>query len=82
MNKHIFFGIISVTNKTWLANLIDYSIKTLIKFFIFNDEVEETVPVYEAISVPHIEPFHCALNQAGCNNRRHMIKSASQQRFT
>lgn len=35
------------------------------------------VPVYEAISVPHIEPLYGPLNQSGCKKKAILRKSAT-----
>lgn len=41
------------------------------------------VPVYEAISIPHIEPLHSALDQSGCKKiqiRKVLVQSIGNQR--
>lgn len=75
MNKHVFFCIIPMKNKTSLLASVTHgaltytsSENTVISVNIAK-QLRRTVPVYEAVSVTHIEPFHCALNQSGWNDR-------------
>lgn len=72
MNKHIFLGIISV-RETIVTKVGSQVIRNLMKLWVKKVSWEEKLPVNEAISISHIEPLHCALNQGGYSNRKKMI---------
>lgn len=54
MNKHVFFGIIPVKSNLKFTKRKSGDSR--------EPKIKMDIPVYESISVPHIEPFHCALN--------------------
>lgn len=62
MNKYIFFCVIPAINKIKLLLLLVKSERSQ------KNQEKKGVPVYKAIAITHIEPFHCALNSCGCNN--------------